>query len=128
MPAAVAKDPRRVWFDAIRQANSIQVSRLLYSTPTPDAGIDRLSYTLLGGTSDEDLLLEDLAQSLSKSLPETKHADRAQFVFGSAAAKPFLQGMDGLSMAVLLYFGDAVRSTRRKEVMDAIVGVCLTIL
>jgi hypothetical protein len=42
----MATDLRQIWFLAIRTADSFELNRLLFTTPSPSAGVERLSWTL----------------------------------------------------------------------------------
>jgi hypothetical protein len=41
----MATDLRKIWFEAIEERNMNQIYRLLYSTPNPEAGVERLAWT-----------------------------------------------------------------------------------
>lgn len=100
----MAKDLKKSWFQAVQSANVIQISRFLYSTPSPAAGLDRMEWRLS----------EDESRKL-------------RFPVECEERKPFFGGdfkdIDALSLSILLYHSDNVKQTRRKELMDCLVSV-----
>jgi hypothetical protein len=101
----MAKDLKKSWFQSIQSANIIQISRFLYSTPSPAAGFDRLKWRL--------------PEEESSRLRFPASVDERKIYLGTS-----FKDIDALSMSILLYNTDVVKQTRRKELMDSIVAVC----
>jgi hypothetical protein len=75
----MATDLKQIWFDAIEQRNMNQLYRLLYLTPSAEAGITRLSWTR-DGTYPSDDMLEKLGpcegmNGLSYAIMHGNHFD-----------------------------------------------------